>query len=124
MKKLNTFKSFDLQEFLKGKKLILKSIRTVDSDTFKGARAEVVIVEDNTNYGKDNEGHEIIGVNVWNSFTVRMAGYNEDKIRQFKLNKPVRVSEYTRATAWKPEGAFEEALTVDGVLVPVNENQH
>lgn len=124
MKKLNTFKSFDLQEFLKGKKLILKSIRTVDSDTFKGARAEVVIVEDNTNYGKDNEGHEIIGVNVWNSFTVRMAGYNEDKIRQFKLNKPVRISEYTKATAWKPEGAFEEALTVDGVLVPVNENQH
>lgn len=124
MKKLNTFKSFDLQEFLKGKKLILKSIRTVDSDSFKGARAEVVIVEDNTNYGKDNEGHEIIGVNVWNSFTVRMAGYNEDKIRQFKLNKPVRVSEYTRVTAWKPEGAFEEALTVDGALVPVNENQH
>ncbi len=124
MKKLNTFKSFDLQEFLKGKKLILKSIRTVDSDTFKGARAEVVIVEDNTNYGKDNEGHEIIGVNVWNSFTVRMTGYNEDKIRQFKLNKPVRISEYTKATAWKPEGAFEEALTVDGVLVPVNENQH
>ena len=124
MKKLNTFKSFNLQEFLKGKKLILKSIRTVDSDSFTGAKAEVIIVEDNTNYGKDKDGKDIIGVNAWNSFTIRMAGYGEDKIRQFKLNKPVRISEYTRATVWKPEGAFEESLSVDGVIVSVNENQH
>ena len=124
MKKLNTFKSFDLQEFLKGKKLILKSIRLVDSDTFKGARAELIIAEDNTNYGKDKDGNDVIGVNCWNSFTVRMAGYDEARIRQFKLNKPVRVSEYTKATAWKPEGAFEESLSVDGIIVPLGENQH
>ncbi len=123
MKKLNTFKSFNLQEFLKGKKLVLKSIRLVESDSFNGARAEVVIVEDNTNYGKDKYGNEVIGVNAWNSFTVRMAGYDESKIRQFKLNKPVRISEYTKAAAWKPEGAFEESLSVDGTLVPISENQ-
>lgn len=124
MKKLNAFKSFNLQEFLKGKRLVLKSIRLVESETFNGARAEVVIVEDTTNYGKDKDGKDVIGANIWNSFTVRMAGYDEDKIKQFKLNKPVRISEYTKATAWKPEGAFEESLSVDGTLVPVNENQH
>ena len=124
MKKLNAFKSFNLQEFLKGKRLVLKSIRLVESETFNGARAEVVIVEDSTNYGKDKDGKDVIGANIWNSFTVRMAGYDEDKIKQFKLNKPVRISEYTKATAWKPEGAFEESLSVDGTLVPLNENQH
>ena len=124
MKKLNTFKSFNLEDFLKGKKLILKAIRLVDSETFKGARAELVITEDNTNYGKDKDGADVIGVNCWDTFTVRMAGYDEAKIKQFKLNRPVRISEYTKATAWKPEGAFEESLSVDGVIVPINENQH
>ena len=124
MKKLNTFKSFNLQDFLKGKKLVLKSIRLVESESFNGARAEVVIVEDNTNYGKDRDGNDVIGANIWNSFTVRMAGYDDNKIRQYKLNKPVRISEYTKATTWKPEGAFEESLVVDGTLVMVNENQH
>lgn len=64
MKKLNTFKNFDLDAFLKGKKLVLKSVSPVDTENFKGARAEVVIVEDNTNYGKDKDGKDIYGVNA------------------------------------------------------------
>lgn len=124
MKKLNNFKNFDLDGFLKGKKLVLKSISPVNTETFKGARAELIIVEDNTNYGKDKDGEDVIGVNSWNTFTIRMAGWDTNKINQFKLNKPVKVQSYTKATTWKPEGAFEESLSVEGVIVQVNENQH
>lgn len=124
MKKLNSFKNFDLDAFLKGKRLVLKSVSQIDTDNFKGARAEVVIVEDNTNYGKDKDGRDIFGVNAWNSFTVKMPGYTAEKINQLKLNKPVKIHSYTKATTWKPEGAFEENLSVEGVLVQVNEGQH
>lgn len=124
MKKLNAFKTFDFDAFMKGKKLTLKSIRVVDTENFKGARAEVIITEDNTNYGKDKDGHDVIGANMWNTFTVRMSGYGEEQIKNIKLNRPVRIQSYTKASAWKPEGAFEESLSVDGVIVPLNEGQH
>lgn len=124
MKKLNTFKSFDLEAFLKGKKLTLKSIRPVDTDSFKGMRAELIITEDNTNYGKDKEGNDVIGSNMWETFTVRIAGATEENCKNLKLNRQVRIVSYSKASAWKPEGAFEESLSVDGVIAPLNENQH
>ena len=124
MKKLSSFKNFDLDAFLKGKRLVLKSVSQIDTNYFKGARAEVIIVEDNTHYGKDEDGIDIFGVNLWESFTVKMPGYTAEKISQLKLNKPVKIHSYTKASVWKPKGAFEEILSVEGVLVQINEGQH
>lgn len=53
-----------------------------------------------------------------------MPGCTADKLNQLKLNRPVRIQSYTKASVWKPEGAFEESLSVEGLVIQANESQH
>ena len=82
MKKLSTFERFDAQAFLKGKKLIYIS-GSVESNSFKGVKIELLIANDQTDY----DG--VVGVNFYERLNVKVEGVGEDYLKQFQLNDEV-----------------------------------
>lgn len=110
MKKITLFQRFDLQGFLKDKKLTLVSVVPVHSDYFDGLKATVVITDDNTDY------NGVSGLNLYEKFTVKISGASDEKAFEYKLNQPVRIVNYTKASIWKPDDSFEYQLTVEGTI--------
>lgn len=117
MKKLKLFVKFDYQSFFKGKKLLLVSMMPKHNEYFNGVIAELVIIEDNTNYDGET------GCNSYEKLSFKIPNVSDDFISSFKINQVVRITEVYKANVWRKKDSYEDLLSIEGKIAPVN-NEH
>lgn len=120
MKKLKLFTKFDVEGFLRDKKIAVKEIKPtfeyvggVRSDVASGTTIVVTIIEDNTSYGEE------VGVNTFESFNLKI-GTNYEGIKQkLKIGQQIKFKDFENLTG-TIFGDYQNnlSLTYVGVGVP------
>lgn len=110
MKKLKLFEHFDYVSFFKDKKLVLVSMTQKHTDFFNGVVAELVIVEDHTDYDGET------GCNNYEKFTFKIPNVPDDYVKGFKLNHVVQISEVYKAKLWSHKDSYQVSLSIEGRL--------
>lgn len=85
MKKINQFIKFDTNAFFKGKRLVYKDGVIVNTEKFKGAKLNLIIDRDETQY----ESQEDKGVNELEIFSIKVPNVDETYLKQFQRRMPV-----------------------------------
>lgn len=116
MKKLRMFEEFNYSNFFKGKKLLLNGLEEKENDFYKGYVAEIVIVEDKTDYNGET------GLNNYEKFQMKLPTLSAGEAKQFKLNQIVKIIEVSKATCYKKQGDnFTDYLSIEGKIAPVQQ---
>lgn len=120
MKKLKQFVKFDVEAFLKDKKLAIKSIKPtyeyvngVRSDVATGTTLAITILLDDTQYGDE------IGVNTFEAFNLKV-GTNCEAIKsRLRVGQEIKIKDYANLTG-TVFGEFQNnlSLTYSGTGVP------
>lgn len=117
MQKLRQFTYFDCESFLNGKTLVYLSGKKPDpKHGFVGLAIEVMIMDDNTDYGDG-----LKGLNEFEKFTVKVQGADETYLSNFKRKQKIKIVDIQKASTW---GDYQENLTIFGRVVPLHEEKH
>nr|CDL65664.1 unnamed protein product [uncultured bacterium] len=109
MKKLNNYRYFDSESFLKGKTLAYLKGKSQYDEKFKGVSITVIILKDPEN---ENEGEQ---------FTVKVVGVQESFLNQFKMLDIVQLYDITKATVY---GDFQNQLSIHAKIKKVANNSN
>lgn len=116
MKKLRSFESFDCNRFFKGKKLLLNGIvKKENSDYYNGYVAELVIIEDNTDYGDET------GLNRFEKFNIKLPEATQSDVAKLKVGSYVRIDKVSKAVVYRNKDSFTDNLSISGSIVPVQQ---
>lgn len=120
MKKLKQFNKFDVEAFLKDKKLAIKEIKPtyeyvngVRSEVATGTTIAVTIIVDNTEYGNE------IGVNTFEAFNLKV-GTNCEAIKsRLRVGQEIKIKDYSNLTGTVFGEYYNQlSLTYSGTGVP------
>lgn len=103
MKHLTQFQKFDMDEFLKGKQLLVTAVgENVDFETKQhlGTKVEVVIVKDETTYKQKNGEQK---TNLFEKFNIKLTK---------DINVPVNAYVYPVDVVAKVYGTYNDQLSV------------
>ena len=120
MKKLKQFNKFDVEAFLKDKKLAIKEIKPtysyvdgVRSDVATGTTLAITILVDNTEYGNE------IGVNTFEAFNLKVVTNCEAIKSRLKVGQEIKIKDYANLTGTVfGEYQSQLSLTYSGTGVP------
>lgn len=110
MKKLNLFQRFDFSAWQTGKKFMVQSAKYNEK---KGCvTLDVVIVEDNTNYGDSSVS------NVFEKFKVHcVQSTHENDVQQYQSRSVIKFISVGKCSVW---GDYASNLSVEAVVEVVN----
>ena len=97
MKKLNNYRLFDTERFLKGKKLAFLKGKYQADDKFQGVSMTLIVLDD---IKKENDGEQ---------FTVKVANVPESYLMQFKMLDTVQLYDISKATVY---GDYQNQLSI------------
>ena len=106
MRKLNLFQKFDFASWQKGKKFMIQGVRYYEK---KGCVSlDVIIVEDNTDYGDATIS------NIFEKFKVHCINdVEEDDIEKYQIQKVIRFTSVGKCSVW---GEYNSNLSVEAVV--------
>lgn len=110
MHKLNNYRIFDTEKFIKTKKLAFLKGKYQSDDKFKGITATIIILED---AAEENQGEQ---------FTVKIADVPETLLSQFKMFDIIQLYDVTKATVY---GEYQNQLSIHAKIRKIgNNNNH
>ncbi|MCH5270856.1 MAG: hypothetical protein J1E83_08915 [Lachnospiraceae bacterium] len=111
MKKLNLFQKFDFAAWQKGKAFMVQGIRYNEK---KGCVSlDVIIVEDNTNYGDASVS------NLFEKFKVHcIKDTDDDDTEKYQIRDMIRFTSVGKCTVW---GDYASQLSVEAVVEVVKQ---
>ena len=105
MRKLRNFLTFNSEEFFRNKEVqFINGTATED-----GLKINAIIMDDRTNYGKNADNEDIIGVNAMEKFKITVPDAGKDLLKQFKMKDVLELYDFKESKVW---GNYSENLSV------------
>lgn len=105
MRKLRNFLVFNSEQFFRDKEV--QFITGTASDD--GVKINAIIMDDRSNYGKDADNEDVVGVNVMEKFRITVPDAGKEFLKQFKMRDAIELYDFKDAKVW---GNYSENLSV------------